>query len=150
MNELDPSGKWSVFCPVLYLCIICTTNTCCCLNPGRGDKDVWLDVLIRASPSGFPTLCIYGIYCKKYLERLIVQIKRKYKIWSKIELILWSSALDFIERNAFKIYIKRCGRFFSNSLVLSKCWKYCLPHCYSIFFFVCIWIKRWLMWQILF
>lgn len=33
-------------------------------------QDMWLDVLVRASPSGFPSLCICGIYCNKYLKRL--------------------------------------------------------------------------------
>lgn len=52
---------------------------------------------IRASPSGFPSPCICGIYYIKYLEMLIVKIvcsvqtKMKYRIPSEVELILWSS-----------------------------------------------------------
>lgn len=51
--ELDPSGQWSVFCPVVYPCSI--TNTCCCLNPGRRGRMCDLmscsGLLCQASPA---------------------------------------------------------------------------------------------------
>lgn len=101
-------------------------------------QDVSLDVLIRASPSGFPSPCTCGIYCNKYLERLIVKIKMKYKIWSKIELILWSSPLDFVERNA----LKRCGRFFSSLLVFKQMLKTLSASCLFNFFFLYLYEKE--------
>lgn len=135
-----------------YRCSVCLTNNLLLFGSWkRRDRVCDLMVLIRAPPSGFPSPSIHGIYHNKYLETLVdkiacsVQIKMEYKIPSGVDIVvILQNEADFKEGNALKNDTNRCGGFLSFvCLFLSRCWKYCLPHGYSLFY-VYVWMENWL------